>query len=302
MNASAPGWNPDPTGRHEYRYWDGSTWTDDVSDNGVTAVDPVSAPVATGPGAPTAPFEPTQSYGSQPGGFGSGPAPGGFGTPPPGGGYGPQGGPSGQYPPAFGSGGFPSAQPPRSGPPAGLIAGLVAAAVVVLGVVGFIVFGGDDDGSETGGSTTTTAGTSQTTVAGGGTTVASTPETTAGSETTDVFSIGVGDCLTDETSTEGEISDVQTIPCDQPHTFEVYHSYIIDTADFPDSTEMDTISNEQCTSAFNTFIGLAYEQSKYYFQSLTPTAESWDAGDREILCMVFDQNGPVTGSLAGVAE
>ncbi len=26
------GWNPDPTGRHELRYWDGSTWTDHVSD------------------------------------------------------------------------------------------------------------------------------------------------------------------------------------------------------------------------------------------------------------------------------
>jgi Septum formation/Protein of unknown function (DUF2510) len=316
MNASAPGWNPDPTGRHEYRYWDGSTWTDDVSDNGVTSVDPVSAPVATGPGAPTAPFEPTQPYGGQPGeygaspsggfgssqspgGFGSGPAPGGFGTPP-GGAYGPQGGPSGQYPPGFGSGGYPAAKPPRSGPPPGVIAGLVAAAVVVLGVVGYVVFAGDDDPETT---TDTTAPSSQTTAApGSDTTAAPATDTTAGSETTDVFSIGVGDCLTDETSTEGEISDVQTIPCDQAHTFEVYHSYIIDAADFPDSTEMDSISEEQCTSAFATFIGLPYDQSIYYFQSLTPTAESWASGDREILCMVYDQNGTTTGSLAGIGQ
>ncbi|MFW5933928.1 MAG: DUF2510 domain-containing protein, partial [Actinomycetota bacterium] len=25
-------WHPDPTGRHEYRYWDGQQWTDHVAD------------------------------------------------------------------------------------------------------------------------------------------------------------------------------------------------------------------------------------------------------------------------------
>ena len=28
-------WRPDPTGRHEHRYWDGSTWTEHVSDGGL---------------------------------------------------------------------------------------------------------------------------------------------------------------------------------------------------------------------------------------------------------------------------
>ena len=32
-------WLTDPTGRHEHRYWDGSQWTDQVSDKGVTATD-----------------------------------------------------------------------------------------------------------------------------------------------------------------------------------------------------------------------------------------------------------------------
>jgi Protein of unknown function (DUF2510) len=34
-------WNPDPTGRHELRYWDGNTWTQHVSDQGKTATDAV---------------------------------------------------------------------------------------------------------------------------------------------------------------------------------------------------------------------------------------------------------------------
>jgi hypothetical protein len=42
--ATAPGvapaaWSPDPSGRHELRYWDGAKWTDHVSDHGATSQD-----------------------------------------------------------------------------------------------------------------------------------------------------------------------------------------------------------------------------------------------------------------------
>jgi hypothetical protein len=37
--AQPAGWHPDPSGRHEMRYWSGSAWTDDVSDAGVAAKD-----------------------------------------------------------------------------------------------------------------------------------------------------------------------------------------------------------------------------------------------------------------------
>lgn len=33
------GWFADPTKRHQYRYWDGSAWTEHVADNGVQGVD-----------------------------------------------------------------------------------------------------------------------------------------------------------------------------------------------------------------------------------------------------------------------
>jgi hypothetical protein len=38
------GWYPDPRGRHEHRYFDGSTWTDHVADDGRGSMDPVNAP------------------------------------------------------------------------------------------------------------------------------------------------------------------------------------------------------------------------------------------------------------------
>jgi hypothetical protein len=41
--AMEAGWQPDPTGRHEYRYHDGSSWTDNVSDGGTASTDPMPA-------------------------------------------------------------------------------------------------------------------------------------------------------------------------------------------------------------------------------------------------------------------
>ena len=42
----AASWYPDPTGRHEHRYWDGERWTVHVADNGVTGVDGPAQPPA----------------------------------------------------------------------------------------------------------------------------------------------------------------------------------------------------------------------------------------------------------------
>jgi len=36
-----PGWHPDPSGRHWWRWWDGRGWTDHVADGGAPYVDPL---------------------------------------------------------------------------------------------------------------------------------------------------------------------------------------------------------------------------------------------------------------------
>jgi hypothetical protein len=41
--AGGGAWHADPTGRHEHRYWDGTAWTDQVSDAGVQSSDPMQA-------------------------------------------------------------------------------------------------------------------------------------------------------------------------------------------------------------------------------------------------------------------
>lgn len=42
--AAKPDWYPDPTGRHQHRYWDGAAWTANVADSGQTSSDPLGQP------------------------------------------------------------------------------------------------------------------------------------------------------------------------------------------------------------------------------------------------------------------
>ena len=70
----------------------------------------------------------------------------------------------------------------------------------------------------------------------------------------------------------------------------------------PDAGQMQSIVDEQCLGAFEGFVGLPYEQFALEVTWLEPTAESWDAGDRELLCIVADPAGGVTGSLEGAAR
>lgn len=45
---TAAAWHPDPTGRHELRYWDGNQWTEHVSDAGVVSSSPLQPPAEPG--------------------------------------------------------------------------------------------------------------------------------------------------------------------------------------------------------------------------------------------------------------
>ena len=143
MNSPASGWHRDPTARHEYRYWDGARWTDDVSDRGVTTTDPMPAGGPGGAGSdPTEVIDATQAYQTAPGAPPTAQQPGAFGPygtlPPQTGGYG-----------SYGSGGMPPATPQKKGPNTPLLVGLGLLALVAVIVAVVLITGGDDDGSET---------------------------------------------------------------------------------------------------------------------------------------------------------
>jgi hypothetical protein len=120
-------------------------------------------------------------------------------------------------------------------------------------------------------------------------------------DNTDVFTIKVGDCLNDG-GVEGEVSEVPTVDCAEPHDSEAYASIMMDDGDFPGDQAVEDQAVADCTTEFNSFVGVDYQDSALDFAYYYPTEESWANGDREILCLIVDvdaDGNPIqsTGSL-----
>lgn len=135
----------------------------------------------------------------------------------------------------------------------------------------------------------------------GGITNPGTDTPTGEGDSTDVFTIKVGDCLNDG-GTEGTVSEVPVVDCAEPHDSEAYASIIMEDGDFPGDTAVEDKAIADCTTEFESFVGLAYDASTLSFAYYYPTSESWDQGDREILCLITDPAGKITGSLKGAAR
>lgn len=67
MSQSDGLWHPDPSGRHQYRWWDGAAWTERVADWSGSGIDPYTGPqVPPDSSLPTAPPLPTRSLPTAP--------------------------------------------------------------------------------------------------------------------------------------------------------------------------------------------------------------------------------------------
>ena len=119
------------------------------------------------------------------------------------------------------------------------------------------------------------------------------------------FDLQVGDCVDDPPTgaTTTEVSDLAAVPCDQEHTGEIYYLVDLEDGDYPGEEEVSASADEACAAEFEAFVGLAYEQSRLEISTLFPTRESWeDLDDREVVCIVVDPTGPLTGSARNLGE
>lgn len=120
-----------------------------------------------------------------------------------------------------------------------------------------------------------------------------------------VFDIAAGDCLNDA-SESGDVSTVPVVDCEKPHDSEVYAVIVMADGDFPGDKAVVQQAADGCRAEFESFVGVPAAESRYMFNALYPTEESWNGGDREILCRVAlitdGQVEKVTGSLKGVAS
>lgn len=122
--------------------------------------------------------------------------------------------------------------------------------------------------------------------------------TVSGPVDTSPLDLEVGDCIAQ--SLEGDsVSTVPVVPCSQEHNQEVYAIELIADGAFPGSDAVSEQARQVCRAEFEVFVGLAYDDSDLYLNTLYPTEGSWGGGDREIVCLIYDKVGPVTGSLRG---
>jgi nitrite reductase/ring-hydroxylating ferredoxin subunit len=118
---------------------------------------------------------------------------------------------------------------------------------------------------------------------------------------TSVFDLTVGDCFNDPEDGAFEVQTVEMVECSEFHDNEVFASIIYGAADlYPGELQMFDFASEACLSHFEAFVGADYVTSTLEYSYLTPTQDSWDEGDREIICFLYDARfSKLTGSMAG---
>lgn len=121
------------------------------------------------------------------------------------------------------------------------------------------------------------------------------------STSVDPFDVVVGECI-DEATGEGELTSVPVVDCTAPHLGEAYAVVRMDDA--PTFPGLDAVATaaQGCAEPFEEFVGRPLDRSALRVTYLHPTERSWRAGDREILCVVSDPAGPVTGTLEGATR
>jgi hypothetical protein len=119
-----------------------------------------------------------------------------------------------------------------------------------------------------------------------------------GAEMVPFAELEVGDCIPlFDYGDEEEISEVPVVPCDLPHTDEVYFIFDLEDGEFPGADVVEEAAWDRCLTEFERFVGVSYEDSALDFYPYWPTEGSWiGADDRTVQCVAVSYDD-VTGTL-----
>lgn len=127
-----------------------------------------------------------------------------------------------------------------------------------------------------------------------------------GSEAVSVFDVSKGACVLPQTEVVEQINALHVVACSKPHTQEVYAqvSYQDPTgatpSTFPGPDALRAFAEGACAQRFQSYVGVAYQDSSLFFTYLLPSARSWEQGDdRTVLCLVTTTGQKLTASVKG---
>jgi len=104
----------------------------------------------------------------------------------------------------------------------------------------------------------------------------------------------VGDCLTGANmkldSNDPWPKLTLAVPCDQPHTAEVFfadNNFWPQNSSFPGNSAISKDGSAACNTAFRSYVGIAYSKSIYTWTNIIPDATTWPTGDRALHCVAY---------------
>jgi hypothetical protein len=103
-----------------------------------------------------------------------------------------------------------------------------------------------------------------------------------------------GDCLK-ELPASGLVITVDTAPCGEPHTGEIFSVMKMPDGDFPGQFAIEEYQNK-CAPALATYSPEAAEDPDVGLFVLYPSEDSWGQGDRTVTCIATTDK-PRTGTL-----
>ncbi len=114
-----------------------------------------------------------------------------------------------------------------------------------------------------------------------------------------VFDLSVGACFDDPELVDGRVFDVETVECNEPHDNEVFAVVTLTQEQFPGIAEISRIADDVCLGHFGEFVGTPYIDSDLFASYISPSAGSWQAGDRTIVCYLFAPDEQLIGTAQG---
>jgi hypothetical protein len=164
---------------------------------------------------------------------------------------------------------------------AGIVLVVCAVGALLAGVALFALSGNDDDAA------------------------AQRTTTTAAGKPVAVDRIDVGTCFNDA-GDEGafDYTELAVVGCDEPHDNEVYHLFDAPgTGTYPGDEQIAEVTRNGCLSAFEPYVGKPYTDSAFAILPIPPSETSWNGGDREVVCALYDPSRKeLTGSAKGSAR
>ncbi|MET7296935.1 DUF4190 domain-containing protein [Streptomyces griseoloalbus] len=115
-----------------------------------------------------------------------------------------------------------------------------------------------------------------------------------------VLALRKGDCFDSPGGLEGFAAEADRVPCAREHDGEVFAVVLVPDGSYPGDDSLADTADERCFGLRDTYVmdrwALPATVDVYY---LVPSRESWDFGDREITCVLGNQDAQdtLTGSL-----